>query len=43
LTEKERTELRSAATAVTKKTEQADELLHEIRNILREPRAPAPH
>jgi len=35
LTEKERTALRSAASAVTKKTEQADELLYEIRNILR--------
>jgi len=39
LTEKERSALRSAASAVTKKTEQADELLYEIRNILRQPRA----
>jgi DNA-binding response OmpR family regulator len=35
LTEAERSALRSAASAVTKKTEQADELLYEIRSILR--------
>ena len=35
LTEAERSALRSAASGVTKKTEQADELVYETRNILR--------
>ena len=35
LTEAERSALRSAASEVTKKTEQADELVYETRNILR--------
>jgi signal transduction histidine kinase/DNA-binding response OmpR family regulator len=42
LTQAERSALRSAASAVTKKTEQADELVHEIRSILR-PSAGPPH
>ncbi len=43
LTDAERSALRSAASAVTKKTEQADELAHEIRNILSAPGAAPPH
>jgi CheY-like chemotaxis protein/anti-sigma regulatory factor (Ser/Thr protein kinase) len=40
LTNAERAELRAAASAVTKKDEQALELLHEIQSILRAPGAP---
>ncbi len=41
LNESERAELRASASAVTRKDEQADELVHEIRNILRAPEARA--
>jgi len=37
LTDVERAELRSAASIVTRKTEQAEELVHEIQTILRAP------
>ncbi|HEY7218242.1 MAG TPA: response regulator, partial [Candidatus Binatia bacterium] len=37
LTEMERAELRSAASILTRKTEQAEELVHEIQTILRAP------
>jgi hypothetical protein len=43
LTEMERAELRSSTSAVTKKDDQADELIHEIRNILRTPIGFAQH
>ena len=39
LTESERVELRSAANAVTRKDEEAHDLVHEIRSILRAPQA----
>jgi CheY-like chemotaxis protein len=35
LSELERDELRSAASAIAKKDDQADELIHELKNILR--------
>ena len=41
LTELERAELRSAESSIAKKDDQADELLHELKNILRTPSAPA--
>ena len=37
MTDVERAELRSAASIVTRKTEQAEELVHEIQTILRAP------
>jgi signal transduction histidine kinase/DNA-binding response OmpR family regulator len=37
LTEMERAELRSSTSAIARKDDQADELIHEIRNILRTP------
>ncbi len=37
LTDMERAELRSAASIITRKTEQAEELVHEIQSILRAP------
>jgi hypothetical protein len=43
LTEMERAELRSSTSAITKKDDQADELVHEIRNILRAPVGFAQH
>lgn len=43
LTEMERVELHSSTSAVTKKADQADELIHEIRNILRTPVGFAQH
>ncbi len=39
LTDSERAELRSSASAITRKSEQADELVHEIQSILRAPGA----
>jgi len=42
LTDRERTELRSSTSAIAKKDEQADELIHEIRNIVPIPGAFAP-
>jgi DNA-binding response OmpR family regulator len=37
LTDSERVELRSAADSIAKKDNQADQLIHELKNILRTP------